>query len=128
MSLWDNIVNKKYYVTGGVGSGETSEGFGPNYSLRHNAYCESCSSCGEIFFQHKLNMTYHDAKYADLYEETLYNALLGSIDLEGKNFYYQNPLDSRGPRYDWHGCPCCVGNIHSQDPADAAHLDVCQER
>ncbi len=111
MSLWDNIVNKKYYVTGGVGSGETSEGFGPDYSLRHNAYCESCSSCGEIFFQHKLNMTYHDAKYADLYEETLYNALLGSIDLEGKNFYYQNPLDSWRPRNEWHGCPCCVGNI-----------------
>jgi len=111
MSLWDNIVNRKYYVTGGVGSGETSEGFGPNYSLRHNAYCESCSSCGEIFFQHKLHLTYHDAQYADLYEETLYNALLGSIDLEGKNFYYQNPLDSNRPRYDWHGCPCCVGNI-----------------
>jgi DUF1680 family protein len=111
MSLWDNIVNKKYYVTGGVGSGETSEGFGPNYSLRQNAYCESCSSCGEIFFQHKLNLMYHDAKFADLYEETLYNALLGSIDLEGKNFYYQNPLDQRRPRYDWHVCPCCVGNI-----------------
>jgi len=111
LSLWDNIVHRKYYVTGGVGSGETSEGFGPNYSLRHNAYCESCSSCGEIFFQHKLNLTYHDAKYADLYEETLYNALLGSIDLEGKNFYYQNPLDARRFRYDWHGCPCCVGNI-----------------
>ena len=111
MSLWDNIVNKKYYVTGGVGSGETSEGFGPNYSLRNNAYCESCSSCGEIFFQHQLNLTYHDAKFADLYEETLYNALLGSIDLEGKNFYYQNPLDERRPRYDWHVCPCCVGNI-----------------
>ncbi|MHC4628708.1 MAG: glycoside hydrolase family 127 protein, partial [Planctomycetota bacterium] len=110
-SLWDNIVNRKYYVTGGVGSGETSEGFGPDYSLRHTAYCESCSSCGEIFFQHKLNMTYHDAKYADLYEDTLYNALLGSIDLEGRNFYYQNPLDSRRRRYDWHGCPCCVGNI-----------------
>ncbi len=111
MSLWDNIVNRKYYVTGGVGSGETSEGFGPDYSLRHNAYCESCSSCGEIFFQHKLNLTYHDAKFADLYEETLYNALLGSMDLEGRNFYYQNPLDSRRPRYEWHGCPCCVGNI-----------------
>jgi DUF1680 family protein len=111
MSLWDNIVNRKYYVTGGVGSGETSEGFGPNYSLRNDGYCESCSSCGEIFFQHKLNLTYHDAKFADLYEETLYNALLGSIDLEGKNFYYQNPLDERGPRYDWHVCPCCVGNI-----------------
>ena len=110
-SLCDNIVHRKYYVTGGIGSGETSEGFGPDYSLRHNAYCESCSSCGEIFFQHKLNMTYHDARYADLYEETLYNALLGSIDLEAKNFYYQNPLVSNRMRYDWHGCPCCVGNI-----------------
>ena len=110
-SLWDNIVNRKYYLTGGVGSGETSEGFGPDYSLRHNAYCESCSSCGEIFFQHKLNLTYHDAKYADLYEETLYNALLGSMDLEGKNFFYQNPLTSHRNRYPWHGCPCCVGNI-----------------
>src|SRR6185437_13645394 len=77
MSLWDNMVNKKYYVTGGIGSGETSEGFGPNYSLPNNAYCEACSSCGVVFFQYKLNLAYHDAKYADLYEETLYNALLG---------------------------------------------------
>ena len=110
-SLWDNIVNKKYYVTGGVGSGETSEGFGPNYSLRNNAYCESCSSCGEIFFQWKMNLAYHDAKYADLYEETMYNALLGSTDLEGRHFYYTNPLDARAPRTAWHVCPCCVGNI-----------------
>ncbi len=110
-SLWDNIVNKKYYVTGGVGSGETSEGFGPNYSLRNNAYCESCSSCGEIFFQWKLNLAYHDAKYVDLYEETMYNALLGGTDLEGKVFYYTNPLDANAPRTSWHVCPCCVGNI-----------------
>jgi DUF1680 family protein len=111
MSLCDNMINRKYYVTGGIGSGETSEGFGPDYSLRHNAYNESCSSCGLIFFEHKLNMAYHDARFADLYEETLYNALLGSLDLDGKNFYYQNPLTARGPRYPWHGCPCCVGNI-----------------
>ncbi|GAH01030.1 unnamed protein product, partial [marine sediment metagenome] len=111
MSLWDNIVNKKYYVTGGVGSGETSEGFGPDYSLRHNAYCESCSSCGLIFFQYKMNLAYHDAKYADLYEETMYNALLGSLDMEGRNFYYQNPLTSAHERNSWHVCPCCVGNI-----------------
>ncbi|MBN2183325.1 MAG: glycoside hydrolase family 127 protein [Sedimentisphaerales bacterium] len=110
MSLWDNIVNKKYYVTGGIGSGETSEGFGPNYSLPNNSYCESCSSCGEIFFQYKMNLAYHDAKYADLYEETLYNALLGSIDLEGQTFYYTNPLVG-GNRTAWHNCPCCVGNI-----------------
>ena len=110
-SLWDNIVNKKYYVTGGVGSGETSEGFGPNYSLRNNAYCESCSSCGEIFFQWKMNLAYHDAKYADLYEQTMYNALLGGTDLEGKNFYYTNPLSENSVRTPWHQCPCCVGNI-----------------
>ena len=111
MSLYDNIINRKYYVTGGIGSGETSEGFGPDYSLRHNAYNEACSSCGLIFFEHKLNLAYHKAEFADLYEETLYNALLGSLDLEGRNFYYQNPLEERRMRYPWHGCPCCVGNI-----------------
>lgn len=111
MSLFDNMVNRKYYLTGGIGSGETPEGFGPDYSLRQNAYCESCSSCGLIFFEHKLNLAYHDAKYADLYEQTLYNALLGSIDLDGRNFYYQNPLTEHHARYPWHNCPCCVGNI-----------------
>jgi Uncharacterized protein conserved in bacteria len=110
-SLWDNIVNKKYYITGGVGSGETSEGFGPNYSLRNNAYCESCSSCGEIFFQWKLNLSYHDGSFADLYEQTMYNALLGGVALDGKTFYYPNPLDARRLRDSWHSVPCCVGNI-----------------
>jgi len=111
MSLWDNIVNKKYYVTGGIGSGESAEGFGPNYSLGNDAYCESCSSCGLIFFQYKMNLAYHDAKYADLYEETMYNALLGSIDMDGRNFFYDNPLSTSITRYPWHTCPCCVGNI-----------------
>jgi uncharacterized protein len=111
LSLWDNMVNKKYYITGGIGSGETSEGFGPNYSLRNNAYCESCSSCGLIFFEYKMNLAYHDAKYADLYEETMYNALLGSLSLDGKDFYYTNALASSQGRYEWHVCPCCVGNI-----------------
>lgn len=110
MSLWDNMVNRKYYVTGGIGSGETSEGFGPNYSLRNRSYCESCSSCGLIFFQYKLNLAYHDARFADLYEETLYNALLGAVDLDGRNFCYTNPLvDTQ--RTPWHVCPCCVSNI-----------------
>ncbi|MGH9411372.1 MAG: glycoside hydrolase family 127 protein, partial [Vicinamibacterales bacterium] len=110
-SLWDNIVNRKYYVTGGIASGETSEGFGPNYSLRNNSYCESCSSCGEIFFQWKMHLAYHDAKYADLYETTLYNGLLGSLDLEGKNYYYPNPLAANAQRTPWNVCPCCVGNL-----------------
>jgi hypothetical protein len=111
LSLWDNIVNRKYYITGGIGSGETSEGFGPDYSLRNNAYCESCSSCGLIFFQYKMNLAYHDGKFADLYEETMYNALLGSLSLDGKDFLYTNPLSASEARYAWHVCPCCVGNI-----------------
>ena len=110
ISLWDNMVNKKYYVTGGIGSGETSEGFGPNYSLRNEAYCETCSSCGVVFFQYKLNLAYHDAKYADLYEQTMYNALLGGVALDGKSFCYTNPLVNT-ERAMWHVCPCCVGNF-----------------
>lgn len=110
LSLWDNMVNRKYYVTGGIGSGETSEGFGPNYSLRNESYCESCSSCGVIFFQYKLNLAYHDARFADLYEQTMYNALFGSVDLEGKNYCYTNPLINTR-RTSWNACPCCVSNI-----------------
>ena len=110
LSLWNNVVNKKYYVTGGIGSGQTSEGFGGDYELRNNAYCESCSTCGLIFFQWKMNLAYHDAKYADLYEESMYNALLGATDLKGQVFYYQNPLVG-GQRTSWNVCPCCVGNI-----------------
>jgi hypothetical protein len=110
ISLWDNMVNKKYYLTGGIGSGETSEGFGPNYSLRNEAYCETCSSCGLVFFQYKLNLAYHDAKYADLYEQTMYNALLGGLALDGKSYCYTNPLIN-SERAEWHVCPCCVGNL-----------------
>jgi len=128
-SIWDNIVNKKYYLTGGIGSGETSEGFGPNYSLRNGAYCESCSGTAELFFQYKMDLTYQNGKFADLLEETLYNALMGDIDLDGNNFCYTNALEAAGTpnpryregnkyeaplsgyRYAWHTCPCCVGNI-----------------
>jgi uncharacterized protein len=113
MSLWDNMVNKKWYVTGGIGEaapGDASEGFGPNYALANNAYCESCSTCGLIFFQYKLNLAYQDAKYVDLYEDSLYNALLGATDLKGVTFNYTNPLTG-GNRTAWHQCPCCVGNI-----------------
>lgn len=110
-SLWDNLVNRKYYVTGGVGSGESAEGFGGDYSLPNRAYCESCSGAGLIFFQHRMNTAFGHSRYADLYEETLYNAVLSDLDLEGRNFTYTNALDTDDERYPWHVCPCCVGNI-----------------
>ncbi|MDZ7639053.1 MAG: glycoside hydrolase family 127 protein [Bryobacterales bacterium] len=110
-AVWDNLSNRKYYVTGGVGSGETSEGFGPDYSLRHRGYNESCSSCGAIFFHWKMGRMWKHGRFADLYEDTLYNALGGCMDLESRHFYYDNPLEARVARYAWHVCPCCVGNV-----------------
>lgn len=110
-SLWNSVVHRKFYVTGGVGSVGNWEGFGPDYALPNEAYNEACSSCGLIFFQWKLHLAYHDAQYADLYEQTLYNALYGALDLAGKTFYYDNPLDANQQRTAWHVCPCCVGNM-----------------
>jgi DUF1680 family protein len=110
-SLWQNMVNRKMYLTGGVGSVGSNEGFGPEYLLPNNSYCESCSNCGLLFFHWKMMLAYHDSKYASAYEDTLFNAILGDIDLAGKNFYYQNPLEGGFGRYAWHDCPCCVGNI-----------------
>jgi len=110
-SLWANITHRKLYVTGSIGSGETSEGFGPDYSLPSRGYGETCASCGELFFQWKMGRLWHDARFADLYEDTLYNAILGSLDLECRHFYYDNPLEARVARYRWHVCPCCVGNF-----------------
>jgi uncharacterized protein len=114
LSLWDNIVNKKIYLTGGIGSGETSEGFGPDYSLSNpSAYAESCANCGELFFQYNMLLNYHDAKFVNAMEDTLYNAILGDNNLAGTLFEYTNPLtvSGSGGRTAWHDCPCCVGNI-----------------
>jgi uncharacterized protein len=111
LSLWKNLIDRKYYVTGGVGSGETSEGFGDDYSLPNNAYCESCANIGLLFFNHRLHLAYAQARYANLYEDTLYNAVLSDLDLKGENFTYTNALDTDEARYKWHVCPCCVGNI-----------------
>lgn len=110
-SLWASITHRKLYLTGGIGSGETSEGFGPDYSLPPRGYCETCASCGELFFQWKTGRIWHEARCADLYEDTLYNAILGSLDLDCRHFYYDNPLEARVARYRWHVCPCCVGNF-----------------
>ncbi len=111
-SLWDDVINRNIYITGGIGSGDTSEGFGPDFSLRNNSYCESCANCGELFFQYNMLLNYHDAMYADAYETTLYNAIVGDNNLEGTLYEYTNPLvENNRARETWDGCPCCVGNI-----------------
>ena len=112
--LWDNLVTKKMYITGGIGSNPSNEGFGPNYDLPNmSAYCETCASIGNIFFNQRMFLLYGDAKYIDVLERTLYNALLSGISLDGKLFFYPNPLASRGQhtRSEWFVCACCTGNI-----------------
>jgi uncharacterized protein len=107
--IWDNAIHKKHYLTGGVGAkGET---FAGNFELPNNGYCESCASCGLSFWADRMHRLHKDGHYRDVQERALYNNILGSVDLAGRKFFYQNPLASDKPRHSWHRCPCCVGNI-----------------
>jgi DUF1680 family protein len=109
--IWANAIHRKHYLTGGVGASHHGEAFSHDFDLRNDGYCESCASCGLSFWSDRMHRLYGDAHYRDVQERVLYNNLLGSVELTGQNFYYQNPLASDRPRYPWHGCPCCVGNI-----------------
>jgi len=99
------------YVTGGIGSEQYNEGFGANYKLQNVSYDETCASCGMVFWANRMNCAFHSSNYVDNIERQLYNVVVGSVDLAGQNFYYQNELDQSTARYSWHGCPSCVGNI-----------------
>ena len=110
--IWDSAVNRRMYVTGGVGSTGHGEAFGEDYQLpNESAYCESCAGCGLSFWADRMNRMDADAAPVDVQERVLYNNVLGAVELSGENFFYQNPLASGNRRYPWHGCPCCVGNI-----------------
>jgi DUF1680 family protein len=112
--LWDNVVGKKLYLTGGIGATGSNEGFSKNYELPNmSAYNETCSSIGNVYWNHRLFLLHGKAKYFDLLERTLYNALLSGISLEGTRFFYPNPLESVGQhqRSSWFGCACCPGNV-----------------
>jgi len=112
--LWENVVGKKLYLTGGIGAKGSNEGFGSNYDLPNmSAYNETCSSISNVYWNHRLFLLHGDAKYLDLMERTLYNALLSGISLEGTRFFYPNPLESVGQheRAEWFGCACCPGNV-----------------
>ena len=108
--LWESVIDRKMYLTGGVGSDYKGEAYGRDYSLPQMAYAESCAGCGLAFFAR--NMARFDRERAEaVYERVLYNNILGAISRDGENFWYQNPLSSNKLRTPWHGCPCCVGNV-----------------
>lgn len=112
--IWDDVVAKKLYVTGGIGATGAGEAFGKAYELPNmSAYCETCAAIGNDYWNDRLFLLHKDAKYIDVLERTLYNGLLSGVSLEGKDFFYPNPLESIGQhqRSAWFGCACCPGNI-----------------
>jgi len=112
--LWQYIVNKKMYVTGGVGVQGHGEGFAKAYYLpNYDAYCETCASIGMVFWNHRLALLHGDGRFADLVERLLYNGAISGISLDGSKFFYVNPLASRGNhhRQPWYGCACCPTNV-----------------
>lgn len=106
--LWDNMVGKRMFVTGGVGAVHFDEKFGPDYFLPTEAYLETCAAVGVGFYSQRMNELTGDAKYMDEVERVLYNNILTGISLSGDHYTYQNPLNSdHHARWEWHDCPCC---------------------
>ncbi|MGI5846800.1 MAG: glycoside hydrolase family 127 protein [Candidatus Cryptobacteroides sp.] len=112
--IWNNIVSKKIYITGGIGSTHSGEAFGENYELPNmSAYCETCAAIGNVYVNHRMFLLHGDSKYYDVLERTLYNGLISGVSLKGDGFFYPNPLESAGQhrREPWFGCACCPSNI-----------------
>ncbi|PLS01053.1 glycoside hydrolase family 127 protein [Neobacillus cucumis] len=137
--LWEHLVLKNMYITGGIGQTRSNEGFTFDYDFpNETAYNETCAAVGLVFWNHRLLQLNCDSKYADVMERALYNGVISGISLDGKKFFYDNPLASLGDfhRQEWFGCACCPPNIarllaslgeyiYSQNDSEAAvHLYV----
>ena len=112
--LWDNVVGKKMYITGGLGATSNGEAFGKNYELPNaTAYCETCAAIGSAMWNYRMFRLTGEAKYFDIFERMLYNGLISGVSLSGDKFFYVNPLESNGQhkRESWFGCSCCPPNI-----------------
>jgi len=114
-SIWNDIVRKKLYITGGIGTRQFhDEGFGSDYLLPNDqAYCETCSGIALTFWNRRMNLLHGEAKYADLLELTMYNSGISGVSLSGDRFFYTNPLESDGKtkRRPWFNPPCCPTNM-----------------
>ena len=112
--LWDSVVNHKMYVTGGIGVEGYGEGFAEAYYLpNQRAYAETCAAIGMCFWNHRMTLLTGDSRYADVFERVLYNGMLSGVSLDGKKFFYTNPLESEGDhhRSPWFRCACCPPNL-----------------
>ena len=114
LRVWDNTINRRSYITGGIGNEPKHEGFTADYELpNRTAYQETCASVALILWAHRLGLLLGEARFYDALERALYNGALAGISLDGKRFFYVNPLESDGThhRKAWYGCACCPPNI-----------------
>jgi uncharacterized protein len=113
-NIWNDVTNKKMYITGGIGSTNNGEAFGDEYDLPNmTAYAETCAAIASVYWNMRMFSLHGHAKYIDILERTLYNGLLSGVSLTGDHFFYPNPLASIGQhqRSLWHNCACCVSNM-----------------
>ena len=98
--LWDHVVNRNMYITGGIGQSSSNEGITEDYDLPNlTAYCETCASVGMVLWNWRMLQFTGDGKYADVMERSLYNGALAGISLKGDRFFYVNPLESEGDHH-----------------------------
>ncbi len=112
--VWEDVVYRNMYITGGIGSSGRNEGFSVDYDLpNEQAYCETCASVGMVFWNQRMNLLTGESKYVDVLERSLYNGALDGLSLKGDRFFYGNPLASEGntERSEWFGTACCPSNI-----------------
>lgn len=113
-NVWEDVIFRNLYITGGIGSSGRNEGFSVDYDLpNEDAYCETCASVGMVFWNQRMNALTGDAKFIDVLERSLYNGALDGLSLSGDHFFYGNPLASNGgyTRREWFGTACCPANI-----------------
>jgi len=112
--IWEDVVGKKLYITGGIGATGAGEAFGAAYQLPNmSAYAETCAAIANIYWNSRMFQLHGDAKYIDVLERTLYNGLLSGVSLSGDRFFYPNPLASmhQHQRSAWFACACCISNM-----------------
>ncbi len=112
--LWEDVVKRNMYITGGIGQSAHNEGFTEDYDLPNlEAYCETCASVGMVYWNSRMNQITGDSKYVDVLERAMYNGALAGINLAGDHFFYVNPLESKGDhhRQEWYGCACCPSQL-----------------
>lgn len=113
-NVWEDVVYRNMFLTGGIGSSGRNEGFSIDYDLpNEQAYCETCASVGMVFWNQRMNLLTGDSKFIDVLERSLYNGARDGLSLKGDTFFYGNPLASRGQHFrrEWFGTACCPANI-----------------